>query len=460
MNRALAAAIVDAFLDRPADTIRGSFAPFRAQDWLRTSRWLHTSGLALYFLRRAREAGIVDVMPANVFRELEECHRENRARTEDLFGEFVTVNMEFQRTKLSYANVKGFTLTPRACPDPSYRYQHDLDFLVLPRDAERCRQAVERLGYRLKRVYDGSWEFVAGAAEVLSMRDLYRVRSQRNLEIHFASESEQAESEVCGDRLSRLQLQVWNGYEFPALSDCDKLLGQAQHLFRHLQSEWTRTAWMLEFAGAVDSHRKDAAFWDATVRLIDATPQKRLGTGVASLIASRAFGAALPSQFLSATVDQLPRQVRLWADCYQDDIVYAEHPGSKLYLLLQDVLLQDLSDLRVRRRKRLLPAHRPPTVAATKRGDGLGDRVSAARAQLRFAWERLRFHLSSGLRYKIEAARWKRLVAHIDRDPAQDRLNRDHDARLRFAPCQNSLQAGARPCKAREFEIKPIERLK
>ncbi|RDJ93369.1 hypothetical protein B4Q13_22380, partial [Lacticaseibacillus rhamnosus] len=65
------------------------------------------------------------------------------------FQEFVKINMEFQRAQLSYANLKGFTMIPCSCCNPAHRYQHDLDFLVPRRDAERCRQAVERRGYQL-----------------------------------------------------------------------------------------------------------------------------------------------------------------------------------------------------------------------------------------------------------------------------------------------------------------------
>jgi hypothetical protein len=413
MNRELAAAVIDAFREDPAAGLRERFKPFDEQDWSCSRHWLHTSGLALYFLRCVREQGLTDVMPPAILHELEEHHGENRVRTNALFDEFVKVNVEFQRAELCYANLKGFSLAPRACPDPSYRYQHDLDFLVSPQDAERCRQAVLRLGYRLKRVYDGSWEFVAGSPEVLSMRDLYRVRSERSLEIHFVSAREQTAADLYGDRLSRLQLQIWNGFEFPALSESDKLLGQAQHLFRHLQSEWTRAAWMLEFANAIRSHAGDSAFWDNTVELVDGVPNRRVGIGVASLIATRAFAAQLPKPFLAATIERLPRRVRLWADCYQDEVVYAEHPGSKLYLLLQDVLSQDRPELATHRRGKLVPVHLPPRVAVAKQGSDLWTQVKTLRAQARFVWERVCFHIASGVRYKIELVRWKRLVAHL-----------------------------------------------
>jgi hypothetical protein len=200
-------------------------------------------------------------------------------------------------------------------------------------------------------------------------------------------------------------LQVWNGFEFPALSECDKLLGQAQHLFRHLQSEWTRAAWMLEFTTAIRSHEGDGAFWADTVALLHEMPQRMVGIGIASLIASRGFGATLPEPFFAATVGQLSQRVHLWADCYQEDVVFAGHPGSKLYLLLQDVLSQDCARLRTQRRKKLFPLHLPPRVPSVPQESNTRMRLKGVLAQIRF-------HVASGFRYKIESARWKKLVAH------------------------------------------------
>ncbi len=166
----LAGAIVAAFGQEDANTVRESLVPDGEREWLRDRRWLHNSGLALYFLARARRLGIEDVMPQRILRGLEENLADNRVRTSALLDEFVRVNMEFQRARLSYANVKGFSHAPRSCSDPAYRYQHDLDFLVSRSDAERCRAVLERLGYRLAAEKPNDWEFVAGAGEVLTMR--------------------------------------------------------------------------------------------------------------------------------------------------------------------------------------------------------------------------------------------------------------------------------------------------
>jgi hypothetical protein len=413
MNRRLGKAVIATLSDDRPETLRRRFAPFDEREWLRGKEWLHTSGLALYFLGCARALGIEDVMPAAILNGLDKNLAENRVRTQNLFSEFVKINMEFQRAKLSYANLKGFALTPRSCPDPAYRYQHDLDFLVSRSDAERCGQALERQGYRLERVYGDTWEFKAGPAEVSSLRDLYKARLNRSVDVRFLPEKEENGLLREDNLLSRLQLQLWKGFEFPALSESDRFVGQALHLFKHFNTAWTRTAWMLEYATAIRAHREHEAFWPETVASIEATPEKKVCIGIASLIVSRAFGVSLPAQLRSCTVDELPEQVGLWVSRYQDDVVFQEHPGSKLYLLLQDVLLQERSGGPSRRRRRLFPSHQPPRITSARRSDGLGLGTRVLWAQATFILRRLRFHVAEGLRYKIEAARWKKFVAGL-----------------------------------------------
>jgi hypothetical protein len=358
--------------------------------------------MALNFLARAKALGMEDAMPPKLLRALEHNHAQNQARTADLFGEFVRINMELQRAGVTYVNVKGFSLAPRACADPTLRYQHDLDFLVCQRDAELCRQAVERHGYRLTARSGETMEFRAGAAEVTTLRDLYQARRQRSLELHVASED---------GPLARMQLRAWNGFEFPALADADQLLAQALHLAKHLQGEWTRTAWLLEYATALRSHAADAAFWQQTIAALEAEPRMKVGIGLASLITSRAFAVALDAGFRRATVDTLPAPARLWVDRYQDQVVFGEHPGSKLYLLLRDVLLEGEPGWKRERRRKLLPLRLPPVQMRAGPGDGLRLRAQAAWARALFVWSRLRFHVTRGFSYKVEAVRWKRIVA-------------------------------------------------
>lgn len=411
MDRRLGQAVIAAFREDDARIVRSNFDSFRERDWMRSKYWLHTSGLALYFLARIRKLGIQNILPPAILHEFAQNYADNHVRTEDLFNEFARINMEFQRAKLSYANLKGFSMMPRSCPDPACRYQHDLDFLVSQRDAERCRQAVERLGYRLTTIFGNTWEFHAGPTEVSSMRELYKIRGNRSLEIHLVPELTPGDSETHNDQLSHLQLQVWNGFEFPALSESDKLLTQASHVFKHFQTEWTRTAWLLEYANAIRSYHGDDLFWRDTIAAIKAAPETQIGVGLATLVTSRAFGVTPPAQFLACTVEQIPKQARLWIDRYEEEIVFVEHPGSKLYLILKDVLLQDRPEWRTQRKRKLFPARLPPKHVLTSRKDSTWLRARVVHARLCFIWKRFRFHVTAGLRYKIEAARWRKFLA-------------------------------------------------
>jgi len=92
-------------------------------------------------------------------------------------------------------------------------------------------------------------------------------------------------------------------------------------------------------------------------------------------------------------------------------LVYIEYPGSKLYLLLQDVLLQDRQEWQSQRRRKLLPSRLPPKTILTAQSHDIGLRAKTMFARICFIWTRLRFHVAEGLRYKIEAARWKKFVA-------------------------------------------------
>jgi hypothetical protein len=404
MNRALAEAIIAAFSEEGVKTLHKRFAPFNEREWLRCERWLHENGLALYFLARAKCLGIEGAMPARTINRLEASRIENRERTEALFHEFVKVNMEFQRARLSYANLNGFSLVPRSCSDPVCRHQRNLDFLVARRDGERCRQALERQGYRLTAVSGDSWQFRTGEPEVWSMRGLYQLDRQHTLSINIASDREQSRPDADGDRLSRLQLQVWNGFEFPALSECDKLLAQGLHLFKQFQTEWTRAAWMLEYATAIQSHQHDKSFWQEIVSAIALAPETGVGIGVASAITSRTLGVLLPADILSCTMGAIPAQVWLWIDRYEYDVVLADYPGSKLYLLLRDTLRRDPPGWQRAKHERLFPLRREGVAPSRS---GMWIQARGVFARLGFLWTRFRFHVAQGLRYRIEAARWK-----------------------------------------------------
>jgi len=406
MDRQLAKAVVAAFCTDEPEIARRQLEGFRERDWTRTRGWLHTSGMALYFLDRATRLGIEDVMPDALVHELSMNLAENRGRMAGLFEEFSRLNADFQRAEISYVNLKGFSLAPEAYADPAFRYQLDLDFLVARSDLERCAQILARYGYRPRGTASPAWEFQRGIPAKVPLRDLHCGRPEWVVELHAPSEDEPARG---GGRLSRMKLQVWNGFEFPALSDVDKLLRQAVHIFEHLQGEWTRLAWLLEYGTAVRAHRNDDVLWGEVVAAVAGAPEIRTGVALASLITERVFGATFPREFREQTIDLLRPEVELWVERYRDELVLSQHPGSKLYLLLGDVLEGRRGEWQAKRRKKLLPLHAPVRIKPKAHG-GLRAALMLEFGHLHFAVRRLWFHMVQGARYKLESARWRRFV--------------------------------------------------
>jgi Uncharacterised nucleotidyltransferase len=405
INRGLPEAMIAAFREDDRDVHRERLGGFPARDWRRHMHWLDTSGLALYLLHRVCFLRLEECVPIEVLGQLRQRLTDNQLRSKDLFDEFAIINRRFQEAGLRYINLKGFSLVPEYCPDPSFRYQLDLDFLTSLSDAPQCCAILESLGYVANRSDDDVWEFNTGIEHVPSIRDLYKPKLRRSVEVHFAISLR----EKVSDLLARSRIRSLNGLEFPVLSEADLLLAQALHLFKHFASEWTRISWLLEFRTFVAARRNNPSLWREVRELATRVPQGVLGLGVVTWLGTKAFGEFAPPDLTEWTEDVLPRPIRLWLEHYGRTALLTDFPGTKLYLLLKSELSTDPNPQREMTRKKLFPLHLAPRVAYVARGS-MGSRVRALIDQLRFVGFRLRFHAAQSSRYLVEAQRWKRVV--------------------------------------------------
>lgn len=411
MNRQLAEAVIATFRDIDTESHYGRLVRFDYHAWVKIYRWLDASGLAIYFLDRVQALGLAVAVPGRVLCRLEENAFDNRQRSAAMLEEFIKINLEFQAVGLSYANLKGFTLVPDICPDAALRYQMDLDFLMARNSLPDCEKILERHRYILTGTGINVREFKTGGGQLPSVRNLYKTKPQKSIEIHLSDPREQDTTRFQNDKLSRRRSQSWNGKEFPVLSDCDKFFELALHLTKHLKSEWTRISWVLEYANFVNFHRKNEALWFEVQKLMSNNPEATRAIGIATLFADRSFGIFHLPETLEHAVLGLPQHVRLWIERYEKDVLFASFPGTKLYLLLETSLSFNGDTQPTKKPAKLLPLHPPSKIVVSTDDKSLTIRLKQMLTEINYCCFRLRFHITQGLSYMVEAPRWKKLIA-------------------------------------------------
>jgi hypothetical protein len=372
--------------------------------WKALLRWLDFSGLALYFLNRLIELDLCDLLPSAVFTRLYSNLIDNSERTRGMIGESKAIQQEFQHANLWYANLKGLSLWPSSVSKPELRSQFDLDFLVAEQSASQARTILERRGYRLYAISGRSWEFKRNERPGLSLKHLYKNLPSYSVELHIESGNVSNSSQ-----LEQLEIRDLYGMRMPVLSPVDLLLGQGLHAFKHICGEFSRAAHLLEFRRHVLAHRDDNAFWSELELAARENPRASLGLGVVTLLITRVMGDFAPEALTRWTVDSLSRPVRLWVETYGHRMVFASHPGSKLYLLLQQELESAGTPGKRSVRNSLLPLRLPPPVIRALPNETLSVRIRRYYMQFKLIMVRFRFHAIEGLRFKLESRRWRRI---------------------------------------------------
>jgi hypothetical protein len=379
-------------------------------DWQRLLRWLDTSGLALYFLARVTELNQSDMLPPLVFARLQQNLADNTSRMESMLTELSAIHREFQRAALRYATLKGFSLWPSSVPSPELRSQLDLDFLIAEESAREARSILERRGYHLRAISGRSWEFKNDEIPIRSLKDLYKDVPFRSVELHI---------EACvkndSSLLARAEMRHFRDIDMPVLSPVDLFLGQGMHAFKHICSEFSRTAHLLEFRRHVIARYGDVAFWSELRARVEEFPRAPIELGIITLLITHVMGGFAPASFIGWTVDQLPVCARLWVQLYGTRVVFASFPGNKLYLRLQKELAASGVPAKRSLRKALLPLSLPPLIVHATANESLSMRLRRYRTQIGFILFRLRFHAVEGFRYLRELPRWQQRVSGVAR---------------------------------------------
>jgi hypothetical protein len=355
------------------------------------------------------ELQLCDWLPSVVFARLQQNLMDNTARTSGMIAESTAIQHDFQKAYLSYANLKGLSFWPSSVPKPELRSQFDLDFLVAEDNAAEARRILERRGYRLYAVSGRSWEFKFNERPGISLKDLYKALPSHAVELHI-------EPNVPGHSpLERVESRELNGLTMPVLSSVDLFLGQGLHVYKHLCSEFSRTAHLLEFRRHILTRSRDKVFWKDLQKACEKDSSASLKLGIITLLISQVMGKFAPMDLTAWTVQHLPQPVQLWVEMYGHRAVLGNFPGSKLYLLLQAEL--ETAGIPAKRpiRHALLPLRPPPLVIKAFPNESMSVKFARYRMQLNFLVLRLRFHIVEGIRYQWESYRWQRHLSRFIR---------------------------------------------
>jgi hypothetical protein len=394
----------------PVRTELGRLLHATPKEWEELLTWLDTSGLALYFLDRVEEAGLLNSLPAPVVTQLRNRLADNTQRLEELMAESTAIQRSFQKAGLSYAVLKGFSLWPTSVPKLELRSQLDLDFLIADECVDAARHILEDAGYRLNAQDAKNLDFKANEGRTTSLKDLYKAGRIRSAELH-------KEHVVAGrpSILTRTQKVSFDGIQMPVLAPLDLFLGQGLHLFKHICLSYWRAAHMIEFRRHVIARYDDLAFWNQLEEHVAGHTQTCIRLGVVILVITRVMGPFAPEALTRWTADQAPVNAKLWVDLYARRAALAAFPGSKLYLLLEKELQGSGMSPKRPLSLVLAPRRLPPFIVHAVAGETLAARVNRYFRQFGYVVFRLRFHILEGIRYFCESILWRQCRNGVSR---------------------------------------------
>ena len=413
MKRTLPEVIVDflEFSDNAQASIE-QFARFGSSKWRYALRWMDDTGLALYFLQKVRDTNATNQVPPLVLERLEANHAANRRRAAYMQKQFVSLNQNLNDAGVKYAAVKGLTLIPQFCSDPSLRHQNDFDYLVDEQSLPRAQLALEGMGYSLyKRT---NWECIyamSSQASAVPGHEQYEANAPHAVELHVTIGECQDLLLTEPRFLEDAVIKMSGGVPFRGLPEERAFLLQSLHAFNHILGNWLRLSWLFEIAYFCKTRQADRQLWDRLARGLASDRWLREMVAVVSELTTQLFRVPTPSPIRMWQAELRPA-VRVWIDNYARKWAFGENrideftlfPTRRLPLFLCQQYMAGSVTAGILRR--LLPLARLSRVAQTVAAEP----SAALRPEFRKRERLLRrslFHLGAGVRYLWEIPRWK-----------------------------------------------------
>ncbi|MGA2809760.1 MAG: nucleotidyltransferase family protein [Candidatus Acidiferrum sp.] len=387
--------------------------------------WLDRSGLALSFLRRLQNCQAASLLPAELLSALVQRLGRNNERLRDMLQEFHRIHAAFHFHGVFAATLKGYSLIPDFCEDPSLRHQTDFDFLVAPASVESAAEALQSCGYSTARLSKSSEScFTTPLLHVPTQKDdLYAVQAHRQVDLHVSMVENYSwlSLEAPDDCLARTQAQKISDVSFFGLSLEDKFLVQIHHAFRHSFRSWIRLSWLLEIGRCVALHRDNPKLWDRVILRAGDTLAVKRAVALVLYLTQRLFRSPIPPQLKTWWRGAVTPSMLAWLNDFSVPWALADWPGSLSNLFLAKDFIPDR-----KLRLKYLQSRIVPRKAQTSLGSMAGSTrlpsLQMRAAQLRYVTHRSGVHLRDILRLPLQHLRWKQALR-------QTRASADADLR-------------------------------
>ena len=187
-----------------------------------------SAGSRSALVARLADLGLLErCLPESLRLRFQQDIEDNRVRTRALFAEAAAISRGMSR-----CGVRRLRFSLRNHAQRPIRFLivrfvggSTIDFLVAAGDTTAARHVLMTFGYALHAVCGNSMEFKAGQSSAPDIRKIYRVHSQRSLELHMLSTTAGRTGRRT-DRLSRAQFREFDGVAIPTLAPADILVQQ------------------------------------------------------------------------------------------------------------------------------------------------------------------------------------------------------------------------------------------
>ncbi|MFL6416033.1 MAG: nucleotidyltransferase family protein [Bryobacteraceae bacterium] len=343
--------------------------------------------------------------------------RNNAERWNRLKNAYSEIAAAFERSRIEFAVLKGFTQWPLFVQDPRHRTQYDIDLLLRPGDLVRAAAIAGNLGFepaghgKTQPVVDHFPTLVRKTGWVWR-GDYFDPDIPFSLELHFR----------CWDRITEgfgpanLEAMFWERLtdrhceelSFRTLRPADSVLYASLHLLRHLLRGHLRPSHVYELAWFLDRSADNDEFWAQwdTMFSNDLREYQAICFG----LAHEWFSCALHPVAEQAR-RALPTAVDRWLLTYSRSPLAGLFKANKDELWLHWSLLKSPRQRLVVLRRRLLPNQLPGPVSGIHLATDQLTWRQRAKGQwtyLRYVYRRARFHLASLVPTSIGAATWMR----------------------------------------------------